>query len=138
MMRVKIARFLCARLWALPATLIGLVALPLALLGGGRVRLVHGVIEAHGGLLAHLLRHGVPIARGAAAMTVGHIVLGRNDECLTACRDHERVHVRQYERWGPFFLPAYFLASAIAALGGGHYYRDNWFERAAFRAQGDS
>jgi hypothetical protein len=50
---------------------------------------------------------------------------------LVRTRAHERAHVRQAERWGPFFLPAYFLASVLVAARGGHYYRDNRFERDA-------
>ena len=47
-------------------------------------------------------------------------------------RDHEHVHVRQYERWGPFMLPAYFLSSFLAWRRGGDYYLDNRFEREAY------
>jgi len=36
--------------------------------------------------------------------------------------------VRQYERWGVFFLLAYPAASLLAAWQGGHFYRDNCFE----------
>jgi hypothetical protein len=122
-----------ARLWALPATLCGLAAVAFAVASGGRVGRRGGVIEAHGGLIARVLARGVPIARGAAAMTLGHVVLAQDEECLEWSRRHERVHVRQYERWGPFFIPAYVLASVVAAARGGHYYRDNVFERAAYR-----
>ena len=45
---------------------------------------------------------------------------------------HERIHVRQCERWGPLFLPAYLLASAFIALRGGNPYLDNPFEREAY------
>jgi hypothetical protein len=31
-------------------------------------------------------------------------------------RQHEHIHVRQCERWGPFFLPAYGVASVLALL----------------------
>jgi hypothetical protein len=126
-------RTVLIRLWAAPATLLGLAAVLLAAATGGRVARRDGIIEAHGGLVARLLARGVPIARGAAAMTLGHVVLAQDEECLAFCRRHERVHVRQYERWGPFFLPAYVLAAVAAALRGGHYYLDNAFERAAFR-----
>ena len=62
-------------------------------------------------------------------MTLGHVVLGRNARALEVTRAHERVHVRQYESWGPFFLPAYFLAGAYALAMGRHPYFDNRFER---------
>ena len=41
--------------------------------------------------------------------------------------------MRQYERWGPFFLPAYLLSSLVALLLGRDPYLDNRFEREAFR-----
>jgi tetratricopeptide (TPR) repeat protein len=47
-------------------------------------------------------------------------------------REHERVHVRQYERWGPLFIPLYLAAAAIAWWKGLDPYRDNPFEREAF------
>jgi hypothetical protein len=74
---------------------------------------------------------------GAWAMTLGHVVLGRDGRCLDFCREHELAHVRQVERWGPFFLPAYVIASLIEQTRGNHYYFDNWFERDARRACGD-
>jgi hypothetical protein len=52
------------------------------------------------------------------------------------CRNHERVHVRQYERWGPLFPPLYLLSSAAALVRGMDPYRDNRFEQEAFRASG--
>jgi hypothetical protein len=42
------------------------------------------------------------------------------------------VHVRQYERWGPLFVPAYLLSSLVELLRGRRPYRDNWFEREAY------
>ncbi len=65
-------------------------------------------------------------------MTLGHVVLGRIPSALDVCRDHELVHVRQYERWGPLFLPAYLIASLIALLQGKRAYMDNFFEREAY------
>jgi hypothetical protein len=50
-------------------------------------------------------------------------------------RAHEQVHVRQYERWGPFFVPAYLASSLWQGLCGRHLYRDNHFERPAFAAE---
>jgi hypothetical protein len=42
------------------------------------------------------------------------------------------VHVCQCERWGPFFLPAYFLSSAVVWARNGDVYRDNRFEKEAY------
>jgi hypothetical protein len=102
---------------------------------GGKAALVHGVLEVHGGAAAFVLRHLVLLRGGASAMTLGHVVLGRDRECLAWTRAHERVHVRQYERWGPLFLPAYALGSVLALARGRHYYRDNPFEREARSAE---
>lgn len=83
---------------------------------------------------------GVLLAEGATwprrlgwryrAITFGHTVLSV-DELDHDTLDHELVHVRQYERWGPLFVPAYLFASAAARLRGGHHYRDNRFELSA-------
>jgi hypothetical protein len=40
--------------------------------------------------------------------------------------------VRQCERWGPFFLPAYGVASLIALVRRKNPYLDNAFEREAY------
>lgn len=122
--------------WAFPTTLPGLLLLPAAWAGGGRVRLVEGVLEAHGPLVAWMLRRLVPLPSGAAAITIGHVVFGRDQACLDASRQHERVHVRQCERWGPFFIPLYFLFSLLAWRKGGRAYADNRFERQAREGEG--
>jgi hypothetical protein len=119
--------------WAFPATLIGLLLVPPALMGGGQARLVDGVLEVHGGIVTRLLRRGLPWVGSGAAMTLGHVVLGCDLKCLDESRAHERVHVRQYERWGPLMIPAYLLASLVAYLRGRDPYLDNPFEREAFR-----
>lgn len=117
-------------LWASPATALGVPLAALAL-RGGRVRVVDGVLEAHGPWLRWLLSSCLPL-RGVTAMTLGHIVIGRDQSALDDTRAHERVHVRQYERWGALFLPAYLIASMWAMGTGRHYYRDNVFEREAY------
>jgi hypothetical protein len=94
---------------------------------------VNGVLEVHGPILAWLLSRALPPPGGAAAMTLGHVVLGRDLAALEATRAHERVHVRQCETWGPLFVPAYLAASGWAVLRGGHFYFDNWFESQAER-----
>ena len=117
--------------WAGPTTLLGL-ALAFALLRRSHVRVVDGVIEVHGPLLRRALATCTPLAAGADALTLGHVVLGRDAPALDATRAHERVHVRQYELWGPFFLPAYLIAGLLALAGGRHPYFDNAFERHAW------
>lgn len=122
--------------WAAPNTVIGLTLTALALFSGGRTRLYRGVIETHGGIVRFLLRRCTPLAGGAAAITFGHCVLAVDRTTLDWTRRHERVHVRQAERWGPLFIPAYLFASLWARLRGGHFYRDNAFERQAYGAAG--
>ena len=65
-------------------------------------------------------------------MTLGHVVLGRSAAALDVCREHEMVHVRQYERWGPVFIPAYLLCSLVLLMRGRDAYRENPFEREAY------
>ncbi len=125
-------------LWTLPNTLLGLIPAGLGLFTGGHARLVRGVVEAHGGLVTALLLLPDRLRFGASpmALTLGHVVLGRSAAALDLTREHERIHVRQYERWGPFFLPAYGLSSLLAWLRGEHFYRDNRFEREAYAEAG--
>lgn len=118
--------------WAGPASALGMLLALLALRGGG-LSVVDGVLEAHGPLLRGLLGALTPRPGGVAAITFGHVVLARDAEALEWTRPHERVHVRQYERWGPCFVPAYLLASAWACARGRHAYYDNVFEREARR-----
>ena len=114
-------------LWASPNTLLGLFAGCLALATGGKAQLRSGIIEFHGGWLDWIFHRRLVIA-----MTLGHTVLGASPVALDVAREHELVHVRQYERWGPFFLPAYVIGSAWAWWRGGRLYRDNPFEREAY------
>jgi hypothetical protein len=121
-----------AYLWALPTTLVGLIFIPASLLSGGGVQVVDGVLEVYGGLTAAFLRHCTPLRGGASAMTLGHVVIGRDRALLDFTRNHERVHVRQAERWGPLFIPAYLIASVLVYFRGGRAYEDNPFEREAY------
>ena len=120
--------------WAGPTTcLFGLPAGLLTLATGGKVQCRQGALEFHGGFSRWF---GERV--GFGAMTLGHVIIGRDPKCLDSCRDHEQAHVRQVERWGIAFIPAYLLASLLAWWQGGHYYFDNWFERDARRACGES
>jgi len=119
-------------LWALPTTMLGLVFVPLAMLTRGGVRVVSGVVEVYGGWVEIFLRRCTLLPNGASAMTLGHVVLGRDETQLDLTRAHERVHVRQVERWGPLFIPAYLIASLIQWARGKRAYDDNPFEREAF------
>jgi len=119
--------------WAAPTTLVGLVAGLLTLCSGGRVQRRSGALEFHGGFSRWMGQRC-----GFSAMTLGHVIIGRDPLALEFCRQHEQAHVRQVERWGGLFIPAYLVASLLAWYRGGHYYFDNWFERDARRACGDN
>jgi hypothetical protein len=121
-----------AYLWAGPVTAAALPFVALALATGGRARRRDGVLETSGGALRPLLAHAVP-GFPITAITLGHVVLASGESALDETRSHERVHVRQYETWGPLFPPMYLLSS-VAALARGHgAHAGNAFERQAFR-----
>ena len=122
---------LLAYAWAFPTTLLGLFFVPEAWFTG-RVRCVNGVLEVHGRLARFFLTHCTLLEGGASAMTLGHVVLARDQQLLDATRQHERVHVRQCERWGPLFIPAYIVFGAVAWFRGLRAYEDNPFEREAY------
>lgn len=124
------ARRWAAYAWAAPTSLLGLLALALT---APHVRVVAGVLEAHGPRLARLLDLVSPHLP-VRAMTLGHVVIARDAAALDDTRAHERVHVRQAECWGPLFVPAYLAASGIAWACGGQAYADNAFERDAWAA----
>jgi hypothetical protein len=120
-------------LWALPMTLLGIIEVAIGLATGAKTQVVRGVLEVHGGWVTWLLTRGMPwMQGGAAAMTLGHVILGCDEVSLDRARLHEHVHVRQCERWGPLFGPAYLLASLVQWLRGRDPYRDNPFEVEAY------
>jgi hypothetical protein len=118
--------------WAGPYSLLGLVVGVLGVLTGGKCRFSDGALEFYGGATRLLVRC-LPTGRGTIGFTLGHVVLGQDSDGLTLASKHERVHVRQYERWGPFLGPAYLLASVWIWSRGGSAYRDNPFEVEAYR-----
>ncbi|SRR6056297_1636976 len=113
--------------WAAPNTL---TAVAIGLLLGGRFEWVNGVIEISGPRIAWSLSQ-MPMP--ARAMTIGHVVFGTDRFTLRVTRVHERVHVRQYERWGPLFVPAYLGAFLWLTLCRRDGYRENPFEIEAYR-----
>ena len=117
--------------WASPNSLLGLIGGMAMLCFGGRVRRIRGSAEFSGGLIGSLLASPA-VARPFRAITLGHVILGTDETALSTARQHEHVHVRQYELWGPFFLPAYLASSFWQLLCGRRCYRDNYFERQAF------
>lgn len=118
-----------AYLWAAPTSLPGLLLLVCT---GARATWRDGVLEAHGRGIARWFDLVAP-GRGIIAMTLGHVVLARDEAALDETRGHERVHVAQCERWGVCFVPAYLGAGFVAWLRGGDAYYDNVFEQEAWR-----
>ena len=114
--------------WTAPTTFPGLLITALTLATRGRCRTRDGILCIWGGFAAWLLSRRLFRAK---AMALGHVVLATDAQALHRYWRHEREHVRQAERWGPLFLPAYLAASLWAVLTGRHYYRDNWFEKDA-------
>jgi hypothetical protein len=126
-------RSLVAHAWAAPATLVGLVLLVAARAGGARVRAVDGTLEVAGGRVGAAAAR-LPRTLRFNAITFGHVILGLDEDALHWCRAHERVHVRQYERWGIFFFPLYLGSSLVQWARGRRPYWDNHFEREAYRS----
>lgn len=122
---------LLAIVWASPYTLLGASLGLLGLCSGGRARIRGRSIEFYGGFTTWFVRH-LPSGQFVTAITFGHSILGQTDASLDIAHEHEMVHVRQYERWGPLMGPAYLLCSLMLWLGGKDAYRDNPFEREAY------
>ncbi|MBA2674114.1 signal peptide prediction [Ramlibacter sp.] len=118
-------------LWAGPYSCVGLLLGGLAVLLGGTARVRSGVVEIAGGWLGRLLVR-LPARLSFSAITLGHVILGTDHSTLLQMRRHEHVHVRQYEQWGPLYVPAYLLSSLVQLLRGRNPYRDNYFERQAY------
>ena len=117
--------------WAALYSAIGLGLGLIALVFGASVRIHAGVLEFGGGHVGKWVSK-LPAPFAISAITFGHVVLGIDHATLKAVRAHEYVHVRQYERWGPFFVPAYLLSSFVQLVRGRDPYRDNCFEREAY------
>jgi hypothetical protein len=99
---------------------------------GARAVVRDGALEVGGGRLVKVL-HRLPKAMHFGAITFGHVIVGVDQAALDRSRAHEHVHVRQYERLGILFFPAYVGSSLRQLLSGGHPYTDNRFEKEADR-----
>ena len=117
-------------IWASPASALGVCAACFAGLVGAKVKRVSGVLEVSLAPRSAALNNAVACLP-FAAITLGHIVIARSAQQQDALRQHERVHVAQYELWGPLFLLAYPLESLYQLLRGRRPYLDNRFEMAA-------
>ena len=108
-------------LWAGPVTLLGLLAAA-ASLSLPRVRGSILISRSGRGFAYWFLTR-----RGYSAITLGHLVL-MTPMTTEDVLSHEMVHVRQTERWGPLFPPAYLAAMLLARSMGKDPYWDNPFE----------
>ncbi len=118
-------------IWALPNSILGIILGLAVFCLGGRARFSSGALEFYGGLFERLIKKAPAFFR-FEAFTLGHVVIGINKVQLESGREHEHVHIRQYERWGPFFLPAYAISSLWQIARRRRSYRDNIFEREAY------
>jgi hypothetical protein len=114
-------------LWASPCSVVGLALAAFPLAAGGKAKWSQGALEvtyrqsnAHCGRFARALPF-----RG---IVFGHVILAVTREELAVIGVHERVHVEQYERWGPLFFLAYGASSLWQLVGGRNPYWHNHFE----------
>jgi len=135
MISVKALSMFFRYCWVFPVSCLGIALIPFVIISGAAIRIAAGILEADGGILPFFLSRLHPHFP-IDAITIGHVVLGQNRGSLIRCRKHERIHVGQYERWGPLFPILYFLSSFSALVRGRDPYRDNRFEQEAFRASG--
>ena len=122
--------FVLSIFWASPYSLFGIFVGILGCLTGGSVQKRGIALEFYGGATNVFLRYVCGV--WVSAITFGHTILGKDPVTLDAVREHEWVHVRQYQRWGPLFGPAYLISSLLVWWQGKRAYRDNHFEREAY------
>ena len=120
--------------WASPATLVGLACATIAVAFGATLRTVDGTVECAGSGIARVARI-LPGSYRFVAITFGHVILGIDHRLLAEVRCHEHVHVRQYEKWGPLFVPLYLGSSLVQFVRGRDPYRHNCFEREAWAVE---
>lgn len=118
-------------LWASPYSLLGILLGSIGIVTGGRGRLREGAIEFYGGFTQWFVQH-LPTGEHTIGFTLGHVILGQTGPGLELVGAHERVHVAQFEKWGPAMGPAYLLCSAWLWCIGKNAYRDNPFEVEAY------
>jgi len=117
--------------WASPYSLVGLLLSLPALMLGATARVNDGALEVAGGRFG-LWLSSFPRVLRFSAVTMGHVILGENHALLASVSAHERVHVRQYERWGILFVPVYCGVSLVQLVRGRSPHFANRFEREAY------
>jgi Zn-dependent protease len=131
MVRSSSLRRFAAIAWAAPCSAVGLGVAAFVLLLRGTARRHAGALEVTfheraSALGRALLRHRY------VAITLGHVVIAVGAAEMERAREHERVHVHQYERWGIAFPFAYLASSLWQWVRGRDPYRDNRFEAEAY------
>lgn len=118
---------LATLIWASPCSAIGLALASITVLAGGKAKWSSGALEVS-------FRDSLASC-GARARTFpfrgivfGHVILAVTREELLSIGPHERVHVAQYERWGPLFFLAYGASSLWQLALGRPPYWSNHFE----------
>lgn len=115
-------------LWTLPNTLIGLIL--------GFLSFAWPRWEKSGVLIFESDRgfRKLHSEQGYGAITFGHVVISKPNPSPRLMR-HEMAHVKQYERWGPFYMLAYGFYWLKLTLTGKDGYHDNPFEVEASKAE---
>jgi hypothetical protein len=114
-------------IWAAPCSLLGLIAACPVLLCGGTAHRARQALEVTPGdneALGQALARLLPFR----AIALGHVIIAVGRPELERLRAHELVHVRQYERWGLVFFPAYAASAIWQVLNGRNAYWNNHFE----------
>jgi hypothetical protein len=125
--RLQIVCWMPLYLWVGPWTVVGLSILLIPRLGRRNIRFHRGTIGIFGPGVAKLMNLA-PVEGGAIAMAFGHTILAKDERAWLSTFRHELIHVRQYQWFGPFFVPAYFFESFWQWCRGRHPYLDNRFE----------
>jgi hypothetical protein len=102
------------------------VAREVSLAGGSAVLIEHPAAALY------LDHQWIPVH----AQTLGRYVFAR-ERLSDRIVAHEIEHVRQWQRLGPLFLPAYVASSGLALLRGRDPYLANGYEEAARAREGD-
>jgi hypothetical protein len=114
-------------LWALPCSLVGLLLATVPLALGGTAKVVAGALEVT--YRQRLVSCGkLALRLPFRGIVFGHVILAVTQEELIRIGPHERLHVEQYERWGPAFFVAYPVSSLWQLVQGRDPYWYNHFE----------
>jgi hypothetical protein len=111
----------------------GLVIALLAVLLGAKAQARNGTLQVVGGRLSTGIAR-LPTRLSIQAFTNGHVIFAVSQVAMDRYREHELVHVRQYERWGLLFPFLYLGSSLIQKWRGQDPYFTNRFELEAQKA----